>query len=187
MPDSARRVGFVYRHVVVRKQSCHGVLLTIPIKRILIPLDGRGIAEEILPIAAYLARRLKATLLLTVVVDIESARYDGALVGSRIPGADIDQLVEQEVELSEQRAKRIVQGLITDLRRQGVHVRSVIAHGDPYDQIVEIVNRENVGLIAITTRGRTGLARTFGGSLADRLIRESGVPVLVTSGASLDE
>lgn len=161
--------------------------MTIPIKRILIPLNGPGLAEQILPIAVYLARQFNASLLLAVVVDIESARYDGALVGSRIPGADVERLAEQEVELSEERARTFIRGLLADLRKQRVHVRSVVVHGDPYDEIVEIVNREKVDLIAITTRGRTGLARTFGGSLADHLIREAGVPVLVSSGVSQDE
>ena len=51
--------------------------------------------------------------------------------------------------------------------------------GTPAKSIIEFCQKEGVDLVVMTTHGRNGLKRAFVGSIADEVIRESGVPVLV--------
>jgi nucleotide-binding universal stress UspA family protein len=50
---------------------------------------------------------------------------------------------------------------------------------NPIDTILELARPERVGVIAIATHGRGGLRRLALGSVADKLVRASAMPVLV--------
>jgi nucleotide-binding universal stress UspA family protein len=64
----------------------------------------------------------------------------------------------------------------------GVRVRTVLADGTPFDRIVRIARAEKAGLIVMGTHGRTGLGRFFLGSVAERVVATSPVPVLTVRG-----
>jgi nucleotide-binding universal stress UspA family protein len=62
---------------------------------------------------------------------------------------------------------------------KGVHnLQLVLCSGTPYDEIVRLAAKERVGLVVISTHGRTGLAHVIIGSVAERVVRHSPVPVL---------
>lgn len=54
----------------------------------------------------------------------------------------------------------------------------VVRRGDPAREIVRFAKQENVDLIVIATHGRTGLAHVLVGSVAEKVVRYSSVPVL---------
>jgi len=51
--------------------------------------------------------------------------------------------------------------------------------GEPSKAILQYAKENAIKLIAIATHGHGGLKRMFFGSVADKVLRESGVPVLV--------
>ena len=55
----------------------------------------------------------------------------------------------------------------------------VIRSGREDEEILEFAKKENFDLIVIGTRGRTGKSHAFLGSVAEKIVRESPVPVLV--------
>jgi universal stress protein A len=57
-------------------------------------------------------------------------------------------------------------------------VRKVIRNGDPSKEIVTFAQNEKMDLIIISTHGRTGLSHVLLGSVAERVVRHSLVPVL---------
>lgn len=57
-------------------------------------------------------------------------------------------------------------------------VKKVIRHGDPSKEIVQYAQDEKMDLIIISTHGRTGLSHVLLGSVAERVVRHSLVPVL---------
>jgi len=63
--------------------------------------------------------------------------------------------------------------------REGVKVQTVVAKGEPFEQIVEVANRNAVGFIVMGTYGRTGIEKFFMGSVTERVIAISNRPVLV--------
>jgi nucleotide-binding universal stress UspA family protein len=66
-----------------------------------------------------------------------------------------------------------------------VDVTSAVENGPVADALRGHALRHNVDLIVMATHARRGLARVFLGSIADRLIRETGIPVLVVRPSSL--
>lgn len=61
----------------------------------------------------------------------------------------------------------------------GVEVREMILEGHPSNEIIDFAEKNNVDLIVVGTLGKTGLDRFLMGSVADKVVRGSKVPVLV--------
>ena len=62
-----------------------------------------------------------------------------------------------------------------------VEIKPVIRKGIDYEEIINYSNENNIDLIVIATHGRTGILRTLLGSVAEKVIRFSKKPVLVTT------
>lgn len=54
----------------------------------------------------------------------------------------------------------------------------VVKHGEPHNEIVKFAQQENIDLIIISTHGRTGIAHVVMGSVAEKVVRYSPIPVL---------
>ena len=66
------------------------------------------------------------------------------------------------------------------LRERGVRVKSqVVVNDDPADGILRYAAEHDATLIAMATRSRGGLERLLLGSVADRVLRQAGIPLLL--------
>ena len=61
----------------------------------------------------------------------------------------------------------------------GVEVREVLLDGYPSDEIINFAEHNNMDLIVMGTLGKTGLDRLLMGSVAEKVVRGSKVPVMV--------
>ncbi|MCC4768300.1 universal stress protein [Methanosarcina sp. DH1] len=61
----------------------------------------------------------------------------------------------------------------------GVEVREVLLEGHPSNEIINFAENNNADLIVVGTLGKTGLDRFLMGSVAEKVVRGSKVPVLV--------
>ena len=143
------------------------------IQEILVPLDGSTLAEAALAPAAALARLFEAELVLVQIVPPLTA-------GSLLPvtfaaGYDMDTVAFQRKQ-----AQDYLEGLSADLRERGARVRtSVVVGHNVGEALINLAHPERIDLVAIATHGRSGVQRLMLGSVADKLIRAAGPPVLV--------
>ncbi len=63
--------------------------------------------------------------------------------------------------------------------REGVRIQAVVAKGEPFEQIVDVANKNTAGLIVMGTYGKTGIEKFFMGSVTERVISTSARPVMV--------
>jgi nucleotide-binding universal stress UspA family protein len=75
--------------------------------------------------------------------------------------------------------KMVLQHLEASADRHGIPLYPVFLQGRPFEKIIETAKEEQVGLVAMGSHGRTGFARLFLGSVAERVIGSVGCPVLV--------
>lgn len=61
----------------------------------------------------------------------------------------------------------------------GVEVKEVLLEGHPSNEIIDFAENNNIDLIVMGTLGKTGLDRYLMGSVAEKVVRNSKVPVLV--------
>ena len=62
-----------------------------------------------------------------------------------------------------------------------MEIKPVIRKGIDYEEIISYSKENNIDLIVIATHGRTGVLHTLLGSVAEKVIRYSKKPVLVTT------
>jgi nucleotide-binding universal stress UspA family protein len=160
--------------IVVRAREGTDALAGAPkIREILVPLDGSPLAEAALAPASAIAGLFGAELLLVQVVWPLSA---GSLLPVPFPsGYDTEVMGVQRKETQEH-----LDGLANDLRERGVRARATVVVGDNVaEALLDLAHPQRIDLVAIASHGRGGVQRLLLGSVADKLIRGAGPPVLV--------
>ena len=143
--------------------------ITKAFKRIVVPLDGSGLAERILPRVAKLAQLDGAELTLLYVLSPHTYSQ------KEIPDPALPWW-EKDIASAE----AYLLPIAARLRRQGLTVSSDIVIGEDVPQkIAEFARCEKADLIAVATHGRGGLSRLVHGSVADALIRSVRVSMFV--------
>ena len=138
-----------------------------PPTRIMVPLDGTAIAERALDAATKLSRSLRGDLILLRVIEEDNP-------GSRMRAGDAQQYMQKMVDA--------VRAAVPQMQ-----VMYHLASGSPGNAIAQAAVDLRADLIAMSTRGRGGLARTLVGSTATATLERSIVPVLLVGPAALSE
>lgn len=76
-------------------------------------------------------------------------------------------------------AEEAVKAIKESAEREGVKIQTVVAKGEPFEQIVDVANKNTVGLIVMGTYGKTGIEKFFMGSVTERVIGTIARPVMV--------
>ena len=71
--------------------------------------------------------------------------------------------------------------------KNNTNLEQVILHGEPHREIVKYAQENEIDLVVIATHGRTGLAHMLMGSVAERIVRLSPVPVLAVKPLEMRE
>ena len=147
---------------------------------IMVPLDGSAFAERAVEAAIALARTGNVRVHLV-------QAHEPPIVPS-----SPDVLVPYDAEWDAVRRREEQEYLQTVANRvserAGVPVRSEVVDGPPAMSLAMYARDMEVDLIVMTTHGRSGLSRLWLGSVADGVVRRSGVPVLlIRAGESATE
>lgn len=131
--------------------------------RMLIPLDGSKVAEQVLPYARFLAKALKIPVELLEAVDLEALR----LVANPERGRYIDTLLSEKMDAGKSYLEAIAQSF------QGTQVTCFVEKGTPQDMVIERAARDKDTLIVMATHGRSGIQRWVLGSVTDKVLHGS--------------
>ena len=146
-----------------------------PFRRILVPLEGRGLHESGLRIAEELAAALRAQLHLVVVVPTrQTLSAEGAASGQYLPGA-----TEMMLDLADEEACDYLQGELTRLHGGAIAASAQVDRGDPADGIAGAARKIQADLIILSTHGKAGLQAFWAGSVAARVCARTEMPLLL--------
>ncbi|MFP4174774.1 MAG: universal stress protein [Halobacteriales archaeon] len=134
--------------------------------RILIPTDGSAESEEAAEAGLDLAEELDAEVHAISVVDAE-------LVASTTYTSGAAKNEERMHEEAEENAEALAERA----RRRGLDAVVVVETGIPAEKIVEYAD-ENADAVVMGTHGRSGMRRVLLGSVTDKVVRTSSVPVV---------
>lgn len=140
-------------------------------KRILVPLDGSEFSECVLPHvkAIALGCQVPAVVLLRI-VDALPPLAIGAQPWLR-------DVAEQE----QAQAEGYLSKLAAELKKEGLASDTAVIIGDPAQEILNFAQKNEADLIIMSTHGRSGATRWLLGSVTDRIIRHSPIPVLTVA------
>jgi nucleotide-binding universal stress UspA family protein len=140
-----------------------------PYKRILCPVDFDGHSDDALKEAAALALNGGGTMHVLHVLRINPLVDQGA--GEGFAAAE---LYESQVSFAQKQIEQILGHPPPEVKREGS-----TAIGEPGDRILEAATSLNADIIVMATHGRRGIRHFVLGSIAERVVRESKIPVLV--------
>lgn len=140
--------------------------------RILVPLDRSARAEQAVPIAARIARSATGTIILVQVTELPSDFFtEGRYPSQMYP----DDLIEEVKAL----AANYLDNVSKKPELVGLKTETRVEHGDAAQSILAAVEPLGADLIVMCSHGYTGFKRWALGSVAQKIIPHSSVPVLV--------
>ena len=143
------------------------------LRRVIVPLDGSGLAERVLPYARMLASKLNLDMQLVRTYSLPADAYvvaDGVIAQGP---AQYRQTLHAECE-------QYLDGKVESLRADGFStVSATVIEGDAASEIVDLAAGPPQSLIAMSTHGRSGVGRWVLGSVAERVVQHSLSPVLL--------
>ena len=155
-------------------------------QKILVPLDGSKLAECALPHAEELAKggNTEEVILVSATEQIrgqtrapeaQEAYHASGDPGIQRAGAEITVTLGKK----ERQALRYLDRIAKRLKAKGVKVRTEVLPWPPAEAIATYAEQNDVSLIVISSHGRSGPSRWAHGSVADKILRISCVPVLM--------
>jgi nucleotide-binding universal stress UspA family protein len=138
-------------------------------KKILVPLDGSPLAEAVLPHAQALAKSEGAEIVLlrvAVTPDPNFFHRDPA------EGRQITDAIEEE-------ALDYMKTEVAKLQNEGAKVTAITRDGTIPDTILEVAEETHADVIAMSTHGRAGFQRWLMGSVAEDVVHDSHIPVML--------
>lgn len=124
-----------------------------PLRKILVPVDGSTSSESVFPAIMPLVRAFGPDVLLLHVIENPAVPYT---------------------------APERVSSARSALRAANVKASIVLRDGHPADEILRVAREKGVDLMAMSTEGRGGVRRLIAGSVAESVLRQAEVPVLLT-------
>lgn len=147
--------------------------VAVKLGTVLVPVDGSGLADRILPHVIALAKKLSLEVTLIRAYTIPPDNY---FVGD---GLYLDTLARGR-EAMKQEIDDYLTGKTEQIRAAGLSRVSPIAiEGEAAGEIIDCARNTQNGLIAMSTHGRSGLGRWLMGSVAEKVVQYSRNPVLV--------
>jgi len=159
-------------------------------KKILVPLDGSKLAECALPHAEELAKGCDTAevMLVSVTERVQGYRAvegsaepvvlsGGGWLGSIQPPRQ--RLVPEAFGKKEKQAQRYLDRIAKTLTAKGINVSTEVVLWKPAEAIVGYAKQYGCDLIVMASHGRSGPSRWAYGSVADKVLRMSCIPVLM--------
>jgi nucleotide-binding universal stress UspA family protein len=143
------------------------------INKILVAIAFSKYAPDIFNFAAQLATDLDAQLVVANVINIRDVEAISSVesLGYSVSTDDYkkDVTKERKSQLAELAAK-------ISFPEEKMH--TIIKVGHPFDALLKIIEEESVDMVVMGTKGRTDLEYVMLGSVADKMLRHSPVPVV---------
>ena len=139
-------------------------------KKILVPTDFSEHAEYALKVAAQIAKKNNAEIILLHMLELPHQGGDaGTGAGHDVP----------EIMLFKNRAIERLEDLMDEDYLDGIEVSEIIQFEKAFDGVLKISKKNNIDFIVMGSHGASGFNELFIGSNTEKVVRYSDVPVLV--------
>ena len=156
---------------LINAKKAEAVVERKTFRKVLLPLDGSDTGEAAVPFAEELARKTNARLLLLSVM-MPAYRITAA---QDYPGVDLEPIMKAQRESAE----NYLHDVEAKLKQKGITTSSDTMVGSAAETILDYSKEKQVDLIAMSTHGRSGFGRWILGSVTDKVVRASEIPVMV--------
>ena len=150
-------------------------------QKIMVPLDGSEVAECVFPhVQAFITGCKTNTIVFVRVIEPTPSGFRGA--SSATSKENLEKILVHTKKFEEERktsAEGYLKAVMGRIKPNGVTFQTEVIVGKTAEGLIDYAESNDIDLILIATHGRSGVSRWVRGSIADRVLRASKVPVLM--------
>ena len=147
--------------------------------KILVPIDGSEPSFHAARVAVNIANKFNSELIIIYVVVSPSKSEYANLTGLVTP-KQIDMIIENAKKESRNWFKKIEDKVKEENSNIKISMKVLLTGIAIYGEVIQFAQQENIDLIVIGTRGRSGIKKLLLGSTASGVVTYANCPVLVT-------
>ena len=140
-------------------------------KHILVALDGSECSHKALDVAVQLAKEQGARCTVCTVVDVVRAAASMTFATG--------DLVSEWIATLNSEARQIEIEAISKYKESEVTIETLVLEGYPSSALLDVAKNKEADLIVMGSHGRTGLKRLWLGSVAESVVQEATIPVMI--------
>jgi len=145
------------------------------IKKIMTAIDGSDTSKKAVMIGLDIARRANGSI--TAVYVMETLRL------AHLPGyATLPGLKEKILQLMQEEGQQAMQFVEDQASIMKVPYQKILAQGSPSEELLKISQEQGIDLLIMGSMGRTGMEKILLGSVAEKVVLQSSIPVLLVKG-----
>jgi len=144
----------------------------IEFKRILYPVDLSESSAKIVPYVQSVAKKFEAKIFI-----LFAARAFEYFTGMYVPYPSISRFEKEVIEGAEKRLYEFVDEHFSEF----ANTKTVVVAGDASEEIINYIEEHHIDLVIMGTHGRKGMDKILFGSVAERVLKTSPVPVMVVN------
>jgi len=138
-------------------------------KKILVPTDFSKESEYALKVAAQLAKTYGSEIYLVHLLDLPIQEIDPLKSTSQLPAA----MFFMEM------ANKKIEALMSRDYLEGLKINVTIKPDNPFNGIINVCKKNKINMVIMGSHGSTGIREVFIGSIAEKVVRHSDIPVMV--------
>ena len=145
--------------------------------KVLVPLDGSKVGEAALPVIGKLIDKMAPGVKIEIIlIGVITLLRHWVVVGEASAPVSYS---EEELKIIRDRVMDYLAKSGDTLKDKGITVKTMVSTGNASDEILKAAHENKADLIAMSTHGRSGLRRLAFGSITDKVLRGSHIPVLM--------
>jgi nucleotide-binding universal stress UspA family protein len=146
-------------------------------ERILVPLDGSKVGEAALSVIEQLVSRCVPVVKVEItLLGVITLLRHWVVVGEASAPVSY---TEDELKLIRQRVMDYLNQTAESMKTRGLTIKTMVTSGNAADEILKAADEIHADLIAMSTHGRSGWRRLAFGSITDKVLHSSKIPVLM--------
>jgi nucleotide-binding universal stress UspA family protein len=146
------------------------MMTNVAFRKILVPVDFEEPSKHALEMGVDLAKQYGASLTIVHTWEVPAYAYSGMEVSPMDLFTPIQKAARDELN-----------ALLSEVKLELPKATGVLKQGSPWREILSMIEDTKPDLVVMGTHGRRGLARVLLGSVAEKIVRTSPVPVLTVS------
>ncbi len=162
----------------------------MPKNKVLIPLNQSELSQKIIPhVEKFISAKENDLVLFYFTKPPRGAGFGATRPGAgHILKPGIEQkgptthpiFASQQEDSIKAHVEAELMPVSNHLKEQGYDISIVVDFSkEPVDEILKVISKQNIGLVAMSSRARVGVTRFFFGDIANTLARKARIPVLL--------
>ena len=146
-------------------------------ERVVVPLDGSKVGEAALPVIRLMAEnRPPGSKIQVTLIGVITLLRHWVVVGEASAPVSYS---EEELNIIKNRVTDYLDKTGEELKSKNIDVSVMVSSGNAAEEILKAAEKTKADLIAMSTHGRSGLRRMAFGSITDKVLHGSRIPVLM--------